>query len=65
MKFILDVDECSGNPCQNGATCSMPKFDMYSCQCVAGYTGTNCETGNHALQKLLPISFTYAVIIQF
>ncbi|KAK2167644.1 hypothetical protein NP493_1270g00008 [Ridgeia piscesae] len=40
----VDTDECSSSPCQNGATCSTPAFDMYKCECLTGYTGTNCET---------------------
>ena len=47
VPFVVDTDECSSSPCQNGATCSMPAFDMYKCECLVGYTGTNCETGNY------------------
>ena len=39
-----DINECSPDPCQNGATCSTPFVNLYSCACVAGYEGTNCET---------------------
>ncbi|XP_071952127.1 uncharacterized protein [Antedon mediterranea] len=38
-----DIDECTTNPCLNGATC----FNFggsYVCSCVPGYTGTDCET---------------------
>ena len=42
---FVDFDECASSPCQNGATCSTPQLDMYSCECVAGYTGQTCETG--------------------
>ena len=38
------VDECASNPCQNGGTCS-DGFNEYTCSCVAGYEGANCETG--------------------
>ena len=43
--FVSDVDECSSNPCENGGTC-IDGINEYSCQCVAGYTGLNCETGS-------------------
>ena len=43
--FVSDVDVCSSNPCENGGTC-MDGINEYSCQCVAGYTGANCETGS-------------------
>ena len=42
--FMTDIDECSSNPCLNGATC-VDGTNGYTCTCVAGYTGTNCETG--------------------
>ncbi|XP_071952131.1 uncharacterized protein [Antedon mediterranea] len=38
-----NIDECTTNPCLNGATC----FNFggsYVCSCVPGYTGTDCET---------------------
>ncbi|KAK2187347.1 hypothetical protein NP493_169g05041 [Ridgeia piscesae] len=38
------IDECDSNPCKNGATCNNG-FDVYTCTCMAGYTGYNCETG--------------------
>ncbi|XP_041372182.1 cubilin-like [Gigantopelta aegis] len=34
---------CLSNPCQNGAAC-INAGSSYRCQCMAGYTGTNCET---------------------
>uniref|UniRef100_A0A8C5HLG4 Neurogenic locus notch homolog protein 1 n=1 Tax=Gouania willdenowi TaxID=441366 RepID=A0A8C5HLG4_GOUWI len=38
------VDECSPNPCQNGATCT-DYLGGYSCECVCppGYVGERCE----------------------
>ena len=43
--LFIDLDECEKEPCQNGGTCSTPQFDMFSCVCVAGFTGEQCETG--------------------
>lgn len=37
-----EVDECSPNPCQNGATCT-DYLGGFSCKCVAGYHGSNCS----------------------
>jgi hypothetical protein len=41
--FTADIDECLSSPCQNGGTCS-DEVNGYSCACVAGYTGGDCET---------------------
>ncbi len=42
--LFADIDECASNPCLNGATCT-DAVNSYTCTCVAGYTGTHCETG--------------------
>ncbi|KAI0232001.1 hypothetical protein LSAT2_017656, partial [Lamellibrachia satsuma] len=39
-----DIDECLSSPCQNGATCSTPQINMFSCQCPTGVIGSTCET---------------------
>ena len=41
--YVVDINECSSNPCKNGATCT-DATNQYTCQCVAGYTGAKCET---------------------
>lgn len=33
-------NECSSNPCRNGATCE-DGLDQFTCNCRAGYTGMN------------------------
>ena len=43
MFVCADKDECASTPCQNGATC-IDNVNKYMCTCVAGFTGTNCET---------------------
>jgi len=42
---FIDTDGCEGTPCQHGGTCT-DGVDSYTCKCVDGYEGTNCETGN-------------------
>ena len=42
--FLADIDECDPDPCRNGGSCS-DRLNMYDCSCVAGFTGTDCETG--------------------
>lgn len=41
---LADINECSSNPCKNGAICT-DRVNGYTCQCGVGYTGVNCETG--------------------
>jgi hypothetical protein len=36
------VDDCAGDPCQNGGTC-IDGIDAYSCECLLGYEGDDCE----------------------
>ena len=43
--YHLDIDECASSPCQNGGTC-IDAIDAYTCDCVPGYDGTDCERGN-------------------
>ena len=42
---IIDIDDCASTPCKNGGTC-IDGVDAYTCDCVPGFKGTNCEIGN-------------------
>ena len=42
--YPSEIDECSAKPCQNGGSC-IDAIAGYSCFCVSGYTGNNCQTG--------------------
>ena len=42
--YVVDIDECASSPCENGATCT-DAVNSYTCDCVAGFVGKNCETG--------------------
>ena len=46
--LLIETDECSSTPCQNGGTCT-DLINAYSCTCEDGYEGTDCETGNYSL----------------
>lgn len=39
----LEADNCTSNPCNNGGKCEN-LLGGYECNCVEGWTGTNCET---------------------
>ena len=45
LSFITEIDECMYIPCYNDATC-VDEIAYFTCDCVAGYTGALCETGN-------------------
>ncbi|XP_020367649.2 protein crumbs homolog 1-like isoform X1 [Rhincodon typus] len=36
------TEVCSSNPCHNNGTC-VDLFDLYQCNCMAGWEGTRCE----------------------
>ncbi|CAH1272550.1 NOTCH2 [Branchiostoma lanceolatum] len=38
----VDIDECLSSPCRNNATCTNLE-NSYSCACVPGFTGTDCD----------------------
>ena len=44
MLVFPDIDECGSNPCANRGTC-IDGVNSFTCSCVEGYTGRDCETG--------------------
>ena len=40
---FFNVDECASDPCQHDATC-VDGVDEFTCLCVPGYTGAQCES---------------------
>ena len=62
--FIVDINECESNPCENGGTCTDME-DGYGCECKSGFTGLQCETGNlpFFLKKNLCVVFYHHSIV--
>lgn len=43
-KCQINIDECSNNPCLNGARClQTEKPNDYKCECTPGFSGKNCQ----------------------
>ena len=42
---FTEINECGSSPCLHGK-CE-DKINGYQCHCLAGYTGSHCETGDH------------------
>ena len=42
--MFSEFDECSSDPCQNGATC-VDGDELYTCVCMTGWAGVHCELG--------------------
>ena len=40
---LVDINKCIISPCENAAIC-IEAFNSYACACIAGYTGTHCQT---------------------
>ena len=47
---IPGPDNCFPNPCQNEGACTNQN-SSYECQCVSGYEGDECQTGEHEQQN--------------
>lgn len=41
---ISEINECLSFPCKNGGSCK-DLINNYTCACVPGYTGYNCQLG--------------------
>ena len=44
FEYSADIDNCVGVTCSGRGTC-VDGVDSSNCNCEAGYTGNNCETG--------------------
>ena len=61
FSFVLDIDDCESDPCQNGATC-VDGVNSYTCICVKGFTGHDCETSeNFKIKNDFKLQSTYVI----
>ena len=66
MLYCADVNECESNPCGNSGTCT-DEVNRYTCKCVAGLTGSVCETSTSAIntrKKHYDVSFVLTLSLQ-
>ena len=49
------MQACPAVPCLNGGLCNSDGAGGYTCSCLTGYSGTNCETG----------TFEYTAMLEF
>ena len=49
--YVLASNACDSTPCQNGATCEEAQGGGYSCTCIAGFDGDDCETGMQIIDE--------------
>ena len=42
IPFLLDVDDCLGDPCGDHGTC-VDRVATFTCTCQSGYDGSLCE----------------------
>ena len=52
--LFLDEGECASLPCKNGGSCT-DGINHFTCQCMAGYTGDQCETSNRCASQQLAV----------
>ena len=48
---VLDINECSSEPCHNNATC-LDQVAAFECVCAAGFTGNQCDRGSCPLSTV-------------
>ena len=51
---VVDVNECSSNPCNNGGSCS-DLVNSYTCECAEGYDGLYCDNGEITSRENLSV----------
>ena len=53
---LTDSDDCLDVTCSNRGICR-DAVAGYTCQCVFGYTGENCESSRSRHPRKLPVHF--------
>ena len=59
---LLDIDECHNNPCNNSVSCTN-SVGGYTCNCIGGFEGKNCEVGKRKKYPKHDFSLFYLVLM--
>ena len=55
--FSVEIDECASSPCLNGGAC-IDGINGYTCNCIPGYAGNDCETGKVFFDHVLTVLYS-------
>ena len=56
--LLVDIDECSSNPCLNDGTC-IDDVNSFSCLCADGFEGDFCNRGEHRCMLIAKQAYMY------
>ena len=59
---VLDMNDCSPNPCQNGGICTY-KVAGFTCECTAGYNGDNCENSKFTYKCVIIVNGLKRIVV--
>lgn len=51
---LIETEDCSQLPCDNGGTCTDGKFGGFKCKCAPGFTGKRCKYSKSAFTFIYP-----------
>ena len=63
--YTIDFTECASQPCENKSTCKEEIINSYTCECLGGYSGTNCEIGIDYYYSIYNLNYLDGATISF
>ena len=63
IDFVSDLSVCPANACNGRGICRVPDPSLPRvCECVSGYSGTECETSEYAQRNLSVVIIVITLI---